>query len=87
MIVKNIYFSTKFKSQFVALPRAIKQKAVKAEALLRDNPFHPSLRLHKLKGKLDGCWSITVDYYYRIIFGIDEKGNIVFLSIGTHSIY
>jgi len=35
--------------------------------LLAENPFHPSLRTHKLKGRAD-IWSCSVDYSNRILF-------------------
>lgn len=35
---------------------------------LSQDPFHPSLHSHKLKGVLAGAWACTVDYDCRIIF-------------------
>ncbi|MBI5753523.1 type II toxin-antitoxin system RelE/ParE family toxin [Candidatus Peregrinibacteria bacterium] len=69
------------------LVEIIKQKSLKAENLFRINPFYPSLRLHKLKGKLDGAWSISVDNKYRIIFKPLQDGLILFASIWLHAIY
>lgn len=87
MIVKEIFYDAGFKDEFKKLPFVIKKKAIKIEKLFRENPFHPSLRLHKLKGKLEGTWSISVDRKYRIIFKPLKDGVILFASIGTHSIY
>lgn len=87
MIVKEIFYDAGFKNEFKKLPFAIKKKAIKIEKLFRRNPFYPSLRLHKLKGKLEGSWSISVDRKYRIIFKPFENGVILFASIGTHAIY
>jgi mRNA-degrading endonuclease YafQ of YafQ-DinJ toxin-antitoxin module len=49
------------------------------------NPFHPSLRLHPLHGKLKGLYSISVTVSYRITveFVIDEK-EILLIHIGAH---
>jgi len=55
--------------------------------LFKENPFHLSLRLHKLKGKLEGLWSISIDMKHRIIFKSLEDGVILFVSIGMHAIY
>jgi len=54
--------------------------------LLEINPTHPSLRLHKLKGKFQGKYSVSITTAYRIIltFAITEKG-IVLLDIGAHN--
>lgn len=87
MQIKEIHYNEDFKKEFQKLPKQIQQKACKAETLFRENSFHPSLRLHKLKGKLDGLWSISIDMKYRIIFKPLENGVILFISIGAHAIY
>lgn len=53
--------------------------------LLELNPRHPSLRLHRLKGKLKDLHSVSVTLAYRITlsFAIIE-GSIVLIDIGTH---
>ena len=87
MQIKTIHFNKDFEKQFRRLPQKIQQKALKAEKLFRSNPFHPSLRLHKLDGKLKGLWSISLDIKYRIVFKPLESGVLIFVSIGLHSIY
>lgn len=87
MKVASIHYNEKFALQFKSLPKIIQKKAVKAERLLRQNPFHPSLRLHKLQGKLKGLWSISLDRKHRIVFKIMEDGAMLFISIGVHAIY
>ena len=60
-------------------------KVVKTMTLLSDNPFHPSLRLHKLKGNLCEYHSVSIDMSYRIVIEFiikDEK--IIPLDIGSH---
>ena len=57
--------------------------------LLSKEPFAPSLKSHKLAGKLDGLWSCSVAYDYRIIFAFrkdttTEKDLIVLVDIGSH---
>lgn len=87
MKVVEIYYDKVFEKQFENLPLKIQEKATKAEELFRKNPFHPSLRLHKLKGRLAGAWSISIDSSYRIIFSPRERGEFLFFNIGAHSIY
>lgn len=87
MQIKTIHYNETFEKQFRTLSKIIQKKAVKAETLFRTNPFHPSLRLYKLEGKLKGLWSISLDMKYRIIFKPLEDGMILFISIGVHSIY
>jgi len=53
--------------------------------LLENNPFHPSLRLHKLQGEIKEYHSVSIDMQYRIIIDfiiIDEQ--IIFIDIGSH---
>lgn len=87
MQVQHIYYDKQFAKLFKKLPLKIKKKAVKTEQQFRKNPLHPSLRLHKLKGKLDGYWSISITRQYRIIFIVIDDGDILFISVGTHAIY
>lgn len=55
--------------------------------LFRQNPRHPSLRSHKLKGQLQETWSISVGmevhltYYMKVI---ENQKRAVFFAIGTH---
>ncbi len=87
MRVKEIHYDDVFEAQFCGLPKSVRLKACKKEKIFRDNPFHPSLRLHKLKGKLDGLWSISIDMKYRIVFKPMEDGVVLFVSVGVHAIY
>lgn len=87
MLVKAIHYNQDFANQFRRLPGVIQKKAAKTEILFRNNPFHPSLRLHKLEGNLKGLWSISIDMKYRIIFKPLENGVILFVSVGLHAIY
>lgn len=42
---------------------------------LAEDPFHPSLRSHKLKGELSPAWACTIDYDNRIIFDFVPNPN------------
>lgn len=57
--------------------------------LLADDPYHPMLRTHKLKGKLSGAWACSIDYDCRIIFNFEtnietQEQEINLIDIGTH---
>jgi len=43
--------------------------------LLELNPFHPSLRLHKLKGDLSDLHSVSINISYRITLEFLLEGN------------
>jgi len=57
--------------------------------LLINDPFHPSLETHKLKGKLAGAWACSAGYDLRIVFDFvagDQQGNkeILLIDLGSH---
>jgi mRNA-degrading endonuclease YafQ of YafQ-DinJ toxin-antitoxin module len=55
--------------------------------LLSEDATNPKLKIHKLKGILEGSWACSVGYNLRIIFrfGQYENQEAVFLeTMGTH---
>ena len=53
--------------------------------LLELNPHHPSLRLHKLKGRLKDLHSVSVTLAYRITLSfVIIEGAIVLIDVGSH---
>lgn len=87
MMVGSIVYSSKFVRELQQLPNEIAAVAVRKEKIFRDNPLHPSIRLHALQGKLKGLWSISITGSYRIIFERQADGEILFISVGKHDIY
>lgn len=87
MIVKNILYGKKFVKELKKLPDEIIKIAIAKEELFKNNPLHSSLRLHELRGKFQGIWSISLTTNYRIIFERQPSGDILFISIGKHDIY
>ncbi|MEK7623141.1 MAG: plasmid stabilization protein, partial [Patescibacteria group bacterium] len=84
---QTIHYSTRFQKELERLPYDIRELAINKEIIFKKNPYHPSLRLHQLHGKLIGAWSISITKNYRIIFEPMINGDILFVSIGTHDIY
>ena len=87
MQVHTIRYSKRFVKQLKKLPHDVQQRAIKQEQVFKRNPYHPSLRLHKLSGRLRQVWSISITMNYRIMFQVFENGDTLFVSIGTHAIY
>lgn len=53
--------------------------------LLEMNPSHPSLRLHKLGGRLEGLYSVSINMTYRISLEfIIRDDTVVPVDVGTH---
>ncbi len=63
----------------------IRKQYDKTIRLMEVDPFHPSLRIHSLSGKLKDLYSISININYRISieFLIEDK-QIIPISIGTH---
>ncbi len=83
----KIIYSSKFDKEYKKLPLRIKISAEKKEKIFKKDPFDPSLKTHKLTGKLKEYYSFSIDYQYRIIFEIVKKDVVWFHSVGTHTIY
>jgi len=53
--------------------------------ILSRNPYHPSLRLHKLQGKLSAYHSISINMKYRVVIDfIIQNDVIILVDIGSH---
>lgn len=87
MVIRTIRYEPGFLKDWKKLDHRFRLATAKAERLFRQNPLHPSLRLHQLHGTLEGHWSISVTFDLRIIFKRMEGGDIVFLAIGRHDLY
>lgn len=71
--------------QFAKKHPELAEQYRKALWLLHENPYHPSLRLHPLKGRLQDLHSVSINLSYRITLElvITEK-EIVLINIGSH---
>ncbi|MBL7159681.1 plasmid stabilization protein [Candidatus Microgenomates bacterium] len=82
----NLHFSS---SYLRAYRKIIKKnphfhKKVKEKLkILKKNPRHPSLRLHKLEGSSYEDWSISIDKDIRILLSYVKNG-IILVDIGKH---
>ena len=83
----KIIYSPGFISQFEQLDKKTKNIALEKIDLFIENQKHPSLRTHKLKGRLSDHFSFSVDYTMRIVFTYADRGGVRFLKIGDHSVY
>jgi addiction module RelE/StbE family toxin len=90
--MRKLVFSSSFNRAFKGLireKRGIESKIAEKLKLLETDPFHPSLKTHKLKGKLSGVWACTVEYDCRIVFNLVKNSDfqedeIYLIDIGSH---
>ena len=78
--------SKRFEKDFAKLPKKTKAKAVEVLSLFTQNPTDPTLRIHPLKGKWFGHYSIDITGDTRAIYYIITSNDLVhFIAIGSHS--
>ena len=86
-MIKIIYSDTYKKkvNKFVKKHPELIGQYEKTLKLLELNPYHPSLRLHKLSGRLSELYSVSINITYRISINfIVDDDKIIPISIGTH---
>jgi mRNA-degrading endonuclease YafQ of YafQ-DinJ toxin-antitoxin module len=72
-------------ARFLKRHPEIRETYRKTLLLLQANPYHPSLRLHALAGKLAGLHSVSINLSYRItIEFIIRERQIVPINVGDH---
>ena len=72
-------------SRFLKRHPELRQQYLKTLQLLEANPFHPSLHLHPLQGKLEGLHSVSINLSFRITLELlikDEQ--IIPVTVGDH---
>lgn len=79
-------FSHEVSSYFKKLKRRDSKafEQVKKQLILfESNPKHPSLRIHKLSGRLSNVWSLSIGLKLRLLYFIKD-GEAWGYMIGTH---
>ncbi|MEI8138618.1 MAG: plasmid stabilization protein [bacterium] len=84
----NLVFThsyTRRAAKFIRKHPALLKQYEKTLELMELDPFHPSLRLHKLKGPLEDLHSVSINISYRITIEFLVEGKtIIPVNIGTH---
>ena len=63
----------------------LRQQYLKTLQVLEANPAHPVLRLHPLRGKLEGLHSVSINLSYRITLELLIKDQqITPINVGDH---
>lgn len=72
-------------SKFTQAHPEVKKHLARVLRDLESDPFQSRLRLHALKGELEGLHAVSVTHAYRITLTLRvTKKEIVLLDIGTH---
>ena len=76
-------FKRAYKKSTKANPN-LKDKIAKALEIFVNDPFHPSLRTHKLSGRLEGLWAFVVEHDCRVVVRFLGEGNVLLIDVGKH---
>lgn len=72
-------------TRFIKRHPELAQQYKKTLELLELNQYHPSLRLHRLKGSLSDLHSVSINISYRITLEfLVEDGKIIPVNVGSH---
>ena len=78
----EIFFSERFKKDYKLFSDDIKKIINSKLKILSENPFHPSLRTKKIKGKED-IFETSISMSIRMTWSYYEDG-ILLRAIGEH---
>jgi len=70
----------KWRKKYPNLVERFQQKL----SLFTQEPFHPSLKTHRLSGSLKDYWSLSITYDHRLVFKFISENQVLLIDIGTH---
>lgn len=77
----------RWRRSFKKLPKPIQEKAYKAFELFKQDPWHPALDIHRIRGTRNPrVYEGYVDGGHRFTFHYEDNTTIVHRNIGTHKI-
>ena len=80
----NISYTSGFIKESRRLAPEIRQQLKHCIELFSENPLHPSLRNHPLKGKYKSQRSIDVTGDVRALY-MQKGDEAIFVTVGTHN--
>jgi plasmid maintenance system killer protein len=76
-----------FVRKYNKLDPKLQEEIIEKVELFKDIKNHKLLKVHRLKGRLSGHYSLSVNYKIRVVFSYLSKKEVVFLTVGDHSVY
>ena len=72
-------------TKFIRKHPELTEQYAKTLLLMESDPAHPALRLHKLSGKLQDLYSVSINISYRITLEfLIREDSIIPVDIGSH---
>ena len=83
----KVNLSPRFKRSYKRVPQHIQKDFDKKIVLFIKDSYHPSLKTHKLKGKLQECLAFYLKDGNGVLFEFSGPDTVDLLDIGSHDIY
>lgn len=83
----KISITPSFRREFKKLEEDLKIEVREKIELLQDKCYYEALKVHKLKGRLSGRYSFSINYKIRVVFDYLNKNEIILHAIGDHDVY
>ena len=83
----EIFYAPVFIRQLKSLEKDLQEEVLEKIELFKKRNNHKQLKIHRLKGRLSGRYSFSINYKMRIVFDYLSKKETVLLAIGDHDIY
>ncbi len=80
----TISYSKNFVKQAKKRNPELRKKLLERIEIFSENPLHPSLRNHQLKGKYKEYRSIDITGDMRALY-LQKEHEVIFDAVGTHS--
>ncbi len=79
-----IQYLPRFKKQYAKLPAPYQRQFDERIRLFVADPTDPRLRVHPLKGKFAGYWSMNINGDIRALYIMQGDSIVIFALVGTH---
>ena len=84
----EISYAPSFMRQLKHFDSELLDEVLEKVELFKDASSYKVLKVHKLKGRLKGRYSFSVNYKTRIVFNhLNKKDQVVLLAVGDHDVY
>ncbi len=83
----DVTYKPSFIRQLNVLGKDLQDEVIEKIGLFKEVKNHKLLKVHKLKGRLKGRYSFSVNYKTRIVFNYLSKQTVVLLAVGDHDVY
>lgn len=81
----KLRFHKRFVRDYKLFDQKIKASFQERLKLFYDNPYHPKLNNHPLKGKWYGYRSINISGDIRAVYKLNDDKEVIFVALGSHN--